>query len=139
MDFRKIKGAAKNVMNFQIPDLAAGADITGRSLFQVPDGFVFEVESAWIVPHGDDAGIDANNTSVLTLKNGSNTVVSETFDGTTLWPNDEVFYNLGTLDTTYTTVDELAKVSLAVTNGTTANLPQFDVQVEGYFEKKPVV
>ena len=123
------KGMAPQLYFFPVEDLAAGGDIAARVLATVPTGYELTVLDAKIIPNGDDAGIDASNTCVVALANGSNTIVTKTYNNTTLFPDRNVAGSLGTPSATYQKIAAGGTLKLSVTNGATANTPPFVVQL----------
>ena len=123
------KGVAPQLYTFHVEDLAAGADIVARVLASVPAGYEMTILQADIIPRGDDAGIDASNTCVIALSNGSNAIVTKAYNGTTTFPDQDAVGNLGALSATYQKIAAAGTLKLSVTNGATANPPAFDIQL----------
>lgn len=121
--------ANTRVVNYQVEDLAANADIAGRALLEVPTGMVFTITDARIISHGAAAGIDAGNTCAVAIKNGSNAIATATYDNATPFPDENASGSLGALNATYKVLAAGEKLVLAVTNGATANPPAFMLQV----------
>ena len=119
------------VMSFEIAALTAGSDIASRVLAAMPTGYSFEILSADVIANGSSSGIDAANTCVIAVKNGSDTVVTKTYNDTVTFPADNAVDNLGAISATYKTVAAGAKLSIAVANGTTAATPKFMLQITG--------
>jgi hypothetical protein len=113
---------------YQTEDLAANGDITARPLIVVPANTTMEIVSIDIVPIGSSAGVDDSNTSVWTFTDGTNTIVTKTFDADPAFPADGVVTNLGALDETHKILAAGEKLCMSVANGTTANLPPVLVQ-----------
>ncbi len=110
-----------------VEDLGAGIDIAARAIH----GFATQgwLVSARVVNQATAAvGIDASNTCVLTLATGVGTVVAETFDLITTFPAANSEQDLGALANVHVTNADV--LSLTVTNGATANLGTFLVQVD---------
>ena len=82
-----------------------------------------------IFPDGSSTGIDNSDTSAWTVKNGSNTVASTTFNATTAFPATHTLTLLGTV--TNPVVAAGGYLNLTITNGTTAATPATIVQI-GY-------
>lgn len=122
-------GIAPQLYTFHVEDLAAGADIAARVLAVVPTGYALTILQADIIPRGDDAGIDASNTAVVSLLNGSNAIVTKTYNGTVTFPDKDVVGNLGALSGTYQKIAAAGTLKLSVTNGATADTPAFDLQL----------
>ena len=110
-----------------VEDLAAGGDIAARAIHSFDsDGWIV---SARVVNQATAAaGIDDSNTCVITLATGAGTVVTETFDSTTTFPAANTAQNLGAVDNNH--VGAGSVLTLAVTNGTTADPGPFLVAVD---------
>lgn len=110
-----------------VEDLAAGADIAARAIH------AFDAEG-WLVAarvvnqSTSAAGINDANTCVITLATGAGTVVNFTFNTTVVFPNANALTDLGSLANTRVTTGSV--LTLAVTNGTTANPGPFLVEVD---------
>ena len=120
----------KNIFTYKVEDLGAGDDITTRAILQMPVGINGTITKVSIISNGTAAGIDASNTCVVQLLNGTNSIVSKTYDDDPTFPAENDSDDLGTLSTTYKELSAEEKLHLVVTNGTTANPPAFIVQVE---------
>jgi hypothetical protein len=106
-------------LQVSIAALTAGNDKAATRLMPLPKCRITEV---LIMADGDDAGIDAANTSVWVVKSGTNTVATKTFNNTVTFPDAGKTTTL-TLDATK---DELADgtiLTYAITNGATAATP----------------
>jgi hypothetical protein len=114
---------------YPVEDLGAGADLAGRVLMVVPTGCNYTLLSAKVIGKAAAAGIDADNTAVIALTDGTNTIVSETYDNTTAFPDANTPTSLGTLNATHKVLDAAESLVLNVTNGTAANLPAFDLEI----------
>jgi hypothetical protein len=110
-----------------VENLAAGADIAARAIHS------FNKE-AWIVQARvvnqatSASGVDDSNTCVVTIANDAGTVVTETFDSTTTFPAANSAKDLSTLANTHAPAGDV--MTLAVTNGTTADPGPFLVEVD---------
>lgn len=102
-----------------IADLAAGADIAALPVFTHPAAVT--ILGVGLLLQGASAAVDNADTAVVTLKNGSNTVATFTFN-TAAQPTANV-YNPLTLDATKAAVAAAGVLKLDVTQGTTADLP----------------
>ena len=127
----KLSAAANTrIRVIPIEDLSAGADIADRTLLYAPAGIDITLVSAGIIPRGSSAGIDDSNTAVIALKDGSaNAIVSKTYDTDPQPPAAGVIGDLGALSGTYKVLSAGEKLVLDVTQGATANLPAFDLQI----------
>lgn len=114
---------------------AAGVDITARTLYIAPSGFKVSLASANIVPCGSFAGIDAGNSSVWTLLNGTDEIVSKTFDDSPAFPADGVDTTIGALSATYKDINAGEALKLTVTNAATAATPIVVLRLYGIIEK----
>jgi hypothetical protein len=126
----KMAATAKtHVLTYQVEDLGAGDDITDRVIFAAPTGLDVTITGAFIIPQGAAAGIDDSNTCVIALTDGTNTIVSATYDSDPAFPAAAAVTSLGTPDETHKALAAGEKLYLAVTTGTTANPPAFMLQV----------
>lgn len=118
------------VLQVPVEDLAAGADIADRFVFEAPSGFDVTLVSAKVLSQGSPAGIDDSNTCVVKLENGSsNEIVEKTYDTSNAFPAAGTVGDLGTLSETYKVLAAGEKLVLSVTNGVTANPPRFVIQI----------
>lgn len=115
-------------ITYTAADLEAGADITDAIIGMVPAGYAATVIDAQVISTGDAAGIDADNTSVFALEVGSTQVAGFTFDATNAFPAAGVAEAI-TLIPAAVELEAGSVLLLTVTNGATANLPVFIVQV----------
>lgn len=109
-------------------DLDAGADLADAIIGVVPAGYDATVTDAQVISTGAAAGIDADNTSVVTLEVGSTKFAEVTFDATNAFPAAGVAEAI-TLIPAAVELDAGSVLLLTVTNGATANLPVFMVQI----------
>lgn len=110
-----------------VEDLAAGADIAARAIhsFETPGWLV----SARAVNQSTAAaGIDNSNTCVIALATTAGAVVTATFDATNTFPAANAKKDLGALSNTFAAAGHV--MTLAVTNGATANPGPFLVEVD---------
>ena len=113
-----------------IENLAAGDDIAARAVFAAP-AMGCTLSKTGIVPLGASAGIDNGNTAVLTLADGAaNVIVSKTYNAGTQPPAANVYGDLGALNETHRVLTANEVVTLAVTQGPTADLPAFLLVIE---------
>lgn len=119
---RGVKTATHTVEN-----LAAGADIAARAVHAFEkDGWI--VAARVVNQATAAAGIDDSNTCVITLATGAGTVVAETFDSTTTFPAANTAQDLGSVSNVHVAAGSV--LTLAVTNGTTADPGPFVVEVD---------
>lgn len=121
--------ARTRILNYQVEDLAVGADIASRPIFEVPAGFAITIVSAHLMAQGDSAGIDDSNTAVIKLTDGTNDIVAKTYNTANQPPASGSSGSLGTPAAEHKTLAAGEKLCLSVTQGATANLPMFMVQV----------
>jgi hypothetical protein len=122
--------ALKKVLIIPVEDLAANGDISARVSFKCPTGQAITITKASIISQGSPAGIDDSNTCVIAIFNGSDTVVTKTYNTSTAFPSSGTVESLGTISDTYKTVAADGLIKFSVTNGTTANTPLFAIQIE---------
>ncbi len=122
--FRKLV----KTLTHAVANLSAGVDISARAIHVFPDGA--NVTAVRVVNQDAAAsGIDASNTCVITVAvAGGETVATVEFDATPAFPNANTPYNL-TL-TEHTAIAAGGVLTLAVTNGTTADPAGFLVEVD---------
>lgn len=114
----------------QIENLAAGADIAARPEWVAPQRGA-DLLRAGIVLKGSAAGVDAGNTAVIALADGAgNAIVSKTYDDDPAPPASGTYDNLGTLHATHRRMTGNEVLTVAVTQGATADLPAFVVVLE---------
>ena len=130
----KLQAANLQSFTYELADLAAGANLAATPVFVVPAGYKFTIASVNVIAKGDDAGINATNTSVFALAVGATAKAGFTFDGTAgkVYPDNGASKALTISDAALAAGNVL---TIAVTNGATADLPASLVQVTGYFEK----
>lgn len=122
-------GAARKIMLIPIADLAGGADL-GEFAVAKLDVAGTVLSASILCGSGNDAGIDAGNTSVHTLKNGAGgtTIVTKTYSNTVTWPNANTEDDLGTIANASISANGI--ITYTVTNGATANLPAYTLVIE---------
>jgi len=120
------KRAVKSITH-AVENLAAGADIAARAIHAFDqDAWI---ASARVVNQASAAaGIDGSNTCVVLLATGAGTVVTETFDGTTTFPAANAAQDLGALSNAHVSAGDV--MTLAVTNGTTADPGPFLIEID---------
>lgn len=119
-----INGAATQTIIYTASDLAAGADLTDTPIgASVGDGTITAVT---VISLGAAAGIDDSNTSEFVLEVGTTSKATKTFNSSTAFPASGTATTLTVASDTISAGDVLL---LSVTNGTTADLPAFLVQV----------
>jgi len=124
------EGGANSTDTVLIPieDLSAGADIAARNEFV--SLLASEIVEIGILTKGTSSGVDDSNTAVIAIADGdANAIVSKTYD-TANQPPDTTYASLGTLDATHKILTAGELVTIAVTQGTTANLPAFNLVIK---------
>ena len=130
-DINTLTGVASQFIVYQVIDLAAGADVTSTGLFVCPTGFTFTISSIDIISQGTAAGIDDSNTCVISVLNGTNAIVTKTYNAATTFPADGTSDNLGALDETHKVITAGQIIKYTITNGATADSPAFILQIVG--------
>jgi len=114
-------------VTYQVPDLGAGTDFAARAIHSFN-------QEAWIVSarvvnqETAAAGIDASNTCVVALVINAGAVASQTFDATPAFPDANTVADLGAITNGHAAAGDV--LTLAVTNGATANPGLFLVEVD---------
>ena len=104
-------------------------DIADRVLAVIPTGKTYTLTDVKIISQGSAVGIDAGNTCVVALKNGSNAIFTQTYNNTTVFPAAGSVTTIASLSSSYKALAADALLKLSVTNGATANPPQFMLQL----------
>ncbi len=110
-----------------VEDLGAGADIAARAVHHF-DNAGWLVSARVVNQATAAAGIDNANTCVVTLTTDAGAVVSTTFNATTVFPTANTKFDMGALSNTQVRGGYI--MTLAVTNGATANPGPFLVEVD---------
>lgn len=121
--------SGKHIIDVSIEDLAAGADIADRPVFVVPVGYTFELTEAQIIMQGSTAGVDNSNTSVVAIEVGATGIASKTYNTGTQPPASGAAGSLGTIANATRAAGDV--ITFSVTNGATADLPAFVLQITG--------
>lgn len=119
--------ARVKTVTHSVEDLSAGADIAARAIhhFNSPAWLV----AARVVNQATAAaGIDNGNTCVVAIATDAGSVVSTTFNASTTFPTANTRFDMGALANTPVRAGYI--MTLAVTNGTTANPGTFLVEVD---------
>jgi len=110
-----------------VENLAAGADIAARAIHAFGhDGWI--VEARVVNSSTASAGIDAGNTCVVALAIDAGAVASKTYNNTTVFPGANASDSLGTITNGHAAKGNV--LTLAVTNGATADPGPFTVEVD---------
>lgn len=121
--------AKTHFITVPIEDLAAGADIAARAVFAVPAGMTATLVKASLIMQGAAAGVDAGNTCVVVLSDGTNTIVTKTYNDAAPMPAENAEGDLGALDAEHKVLAAGERLHFAVTNGATADTPKMVLQV----------
>lgn len=116
-------------LNYQVENLAADGDISGRVLLEIPTGYTATILGGRIISHGTAAGVSDANPCSISLTDGTNTIVTNTYNTSNPFPANNVASPFGALNATYKILTAGEKIALSVTNGATADLPAFMLQV----------
>jgi hypothetical protein len=126
----KLAATAKyQTILYNVESVGSGGSISARPLYFVPTGLTATLISADIIPIGSATGIGGSTTSVWTLTDGTNTIVTETFNGNPDFPDDKVIANLGELDEAHKVLVANEQLRLSVTNGSNVITPPVLLQV----------
>ena len=110
-------------------NLAAGADIAGQVIIAIPHGYTAALLDAKVISAGAAGGVDDANTSVFAVKTGATALAGFTFDTDNAFPGAGL---LQTFDLEVGAAGPIAQDAVIVfdcTNGATADLPAFTVQI----------
>ncbi|MDD4888321.1 MAG: DUF2190 family protein [Phycisphaerae bacterium] len=108
-----------------VEDLGAGVDIAARPIFVHPRACT--LTSVGILTEGAPAGIDDDNTCVVTIKDlAGNTIVTKTYNTETQPPTSD-YEDLGALSGTYSILTAGEAVTATVTQGANSNMPAFSL------------
>lgn len=110
----------EQIVFIPIENLAADADIAARPVFAAPRAGV--LLSAALLAQGSFTGVDNSNTMVVLLDDGTNTIVTRTYNASTVPTNNGV-NDLGSLSETHQVLTANEIVRLSITNGTAADPP----------------
>ncbi len=110
-----------------VENLAAGADIAARAMLGF-DTDAWLISARVVNQTAAAVGIDNSNTCAITLATGAGTVVTKTYDATTVFPTANVSDDLGALSNQHVGNGDV--LTLAVTNGVTADPGTFLVIVD---------
>ena len=113
---------------------AAGADIDGATevFYSVPTGYELKITSARIIALGTSAGIDADNTCVITVEDTETTAhvfATKTFSDDPAFPAAKASAELTVQDGIKLAAGK--SLTYTVTQGTTADHNGFELIVEG--------
>lgn len=130
----QLNAAPVRIISYEVENLDANGDISNRPIFYVPTGYKLTLTDILLLSQGTAASVDNNNTAVVDVKNGTNSIASKTFNASVAFPAIATVTSLGTLSNTYKELDEGDVVKLSITCGTSADLPGFVVELIGTIE-----
>jgi len=130
----QLNAAPIRIISYEVEDLDADGDIANRPIFIVPSGYKITLSDILVLSQGTVANVDNDNTAVIDVKNGTDSIASKTFNASVSFPAIATATNLGSLSTTYKELDAGDVVRLSVTCGTSANLPAFVIEAIGTIE-----
>jgi hypothetical protein len=110
-----------------VEDLAAGADIAARAVHAF-NGEGWIVAARVVNQASSASGIDNSNTCVVAVGINAGTVASKTYNATTSFPGANAADLLGAITNAHAAAGDV--LTLAVTNGSTANPGPFVVEVD---------
>ncbi len=120
------RGKVKTITH-AVENLSAGADIAARAVHSF-DGDGWLVSARVVNQTTAAAGIDDSNTCVVALATDAGAVVTATFNSTNAFPAANSEKDLGALGNVHVAPGQV--MTLAVTNGTTADPGPFLVEVD---------
>ncbi len=120
------RALVKTITHF-VEDVAAGADIAARAIHSF-DALAWVVAARIVNQSTAAAGINDANTCVVALTTGAGTVASKTFDTPNPFPGNNAAVSMGAIANARVATGGV--LSVAVTNGTTANPGPFLVEVD---------
>ncbi len=129
----QLNAAPTRIISYEVEDLEANADIANRPIFYCPAGYKLTISDILLLSQGTVDGVDADNTAIIALSNGDNSIGSKTFNNTVTFPAIATVTDLGTLST-YKAIAAGEVIKLSITCGTSADLPGFVVEVVGILE-----
>lgn len=125
-----IDGAAadKQVILYNVAELAAGADLAATPIFAIPTGYTGKIISATLISKGTAAGVDDANTSVFSLGVGATAIAAKTFNTAVAFPASGAATAL-TVTAENAEQDADSVLALTITNGATADVPTCVLQL----------
>lgn len=119
IDYATTEVAAKTLV-VPVAALTAGNDLAETIVGAFRAGAV--IQSVAFLATGGFGTVDDSNTAVYRLRQGSNTIVTKTYN-TATQPTASAVNDLGTPDATHKTVAADTPIKLTITNGATAATP----------------
>ena len=126
-DVETLRGGAIQLVQYEIEDLAAGADIAARAIYLAPRACTV-LNSVRAVYTAASVGVDGSNTTVITLRN-----ITEGVDVASVTKTATTAANaVESLTLTAANADIAASdvLGVVVTNGATADTPKITLQWE---------
>lgn len=118
--------AVKTVVH-AVEDLSAGADIAARAVHAfAAEGWI--VGARVVNQAGAAAGIDNSNTCVVAVAHAGGTVATKTYNATATFPAANTADSLGAIANARVAAGDV--LTLAVTNGTTADPGPFLIEID---------
>jgi hypothetical protein len=128
-DVELVRAAARQVVAYDIEDLAAGADIAARAIYSAPRASTV-VDSVRVIAEAVSSGVDSGNTIVVTLRN-----ITEGVNVASLTRTADLAANTAytlTLDAANADIAASDVLGIVVTNGAAADpgkmILQFEIQ-----------
>ena len=122
--FEDVAGETEALHLIPIEDLAANADIAARPFFVDPID-ARELVEVGILTLGAPADVDDSNTVVIAIADdAANAIVTKTYNTADQPPSSD-YESLGALAATHKLLAAAEHVTVAVTQGTTADMPAF--------------
>lgn len=125
-------GSIPHTVSFLQSNLAAGADVAAIPVFVVPAGFKFTVTEMDIISQGAAVGVDDADTALFTINVGATVLATKTFNTSVVFPASGVVSNMGAIANGVRVAGDV--ITFTNTNGTTADLPAYIMQISGTLE-----
>ena len=129
----QLNAAPVRIISYEVEDLDANGDIANRPIFYVPTGYKLTLTDILLLSQGTAVSVDNDNTSVVDVLSGSKSIATATFNASVGFPAIATATSLGALST-YKSLVAGDVVKLKVTNGTTADIPGFVLELIGTIE-----
>jgi|GEM_PF-5176297 hypothetical protein len=129
----QLNAAPVRIISYEVENLDANGNISNRPIFYVPTGYKLTLTDILLLSQGTAASVDNDNTSVVDVLSGSKSIATATFNASVGFPAIATATSLGALST-YKTLVAGDVVKLSVTNGSTADIPGFVLELIGTIE-----
>jgi hypothetical protein len=129
----QLNAAPVRIISYEVENLDANGNISNRPIFYVPTGYKLTLTDILLLSQGTAASVDNDNTSVVDVLSGSKSIATATFNASVSFPAIATATSLGALST-YKTLVAGDVVKLSVTNGSTADIPGFVLELIGTIE-----